>query len=184
MSVPGLRDRTQRSRRARGVLTGDQPDVGADAVLVEAGPVPDLDRQREPGQGRDPTQAPQAVHHRCPRRIGSQLRDPGIKAVPAGHHVQHLIHRFLQRPLAGRLLQPLPGQPRQVQVRPRLAVAVHDPVPQQQLRGPVPGPHQIGAAVLPGPDQVPGRPQQPTNGALARPRPATPDKPREPLHTV
>ena len=29
-------------------------------------------------------------------------------------------------------------------------------MPQQQLRQPVPGPHQIAAGVLPGPDQVPG----------------------------
>jgi hypothetical protein len=40
MFVAGLHDLIQRSRLARGVLAGDQPDVGADAVLVEAGPVP------------------------------------------------------------------------------------------------------------------------------------------------
>ena len=38
---------------------------------------------------------------------------------------------------------------------PRLPAGVEDPLPQQQLRQPVPGPHQIPANVLPGPHQVP-----------------------------
>ena len=38
-----------------------------------------------------------------------------------------------------------------------LPAVVDDPVAQQQLRQPVPRPHQITAAVLPGPHQIPGR---------------------------
>lgn len=49
------------------------------------------------------------------------------------------------------------GQGRQSQrERWRVAVVVDDPVAQQHLRQPVPGAHQVSAAVLPSPDQVAG----------------------------
>jgi len=43
-----------------------------------------------------------------------------------------------------------------VSAGPGVAVVVDDPLAQQQLGEPLPGPHQITTAVLPDPDQVPG----------------------------
>ena len=54
------------------------------------------------------------------------------------------------------LVEALLAQPRVVRAGPGLAAGVDDPVAQQQLGQPVPGPHQITAAVLPGPHQIPG----------------------------
>src|SRR5205085_98753 len=44
-------------------------------------------------------------------------------------------------------LEPLPAKPAIVRPRPRGRL-VHHPVPEQQLREPMPGPHQITASVL------------------------------------
>lgn len=122
-----------------------------------ASPVADLDREREPGQGGDPGQVPQLVHHQGPSRVGGQLFDPGVEPVPAGGGGQHLIQVLLDGEVQVCIVEPLPRQPRQVAAGPGVPVAVHGPMAQQQLRQPVPGPHQIGPAVLPAPDQVPGR---------------------------
>jgi hypothetical protein len=48
------------------------------------------------------------------------------------------------------------AQPHVVLAGPGTAAVVDDPVPQQQFRQPMPGSHQIAAAVLAGADQVAG----------------------------
>jgi hypothetical protein len=48
------------------------------------------------------------------------------------------------------------SQPGVVSAGPGVAAGVDDPVSQQQLGKSVPGTHQVTAAVLPGPDQIPG----------------------------
>jgi hypothetical protein len=50
--------------------------------------------------------------------------------------------------------EPLLPQPPVVQLRPRLTAGIDDPVPQQQLRHPMPRPHQILPRGLTGPDQI------------------------------
>ena len=74
---------------SRGVLGGDQADEGADGVAGEPVPVADLDREREPGQGADPAQAPQPAHQRGELAVGGHLLDRGVEPVPAGLDRQH-----------------------------------------------------------------------------------------------
>ena len=63
---------------------GHQPDEGADGGAGEPVPVADLDRQREPGQRRDPAQAAQPAHDRGELAVGGHRRDRGVEPVPAG----------------------------------------------------------------------------------------------------
>jgi hypothetical protein len=60
------------------------------------------------------------------------------------------------RLLTPRRVEPLPPQPGVVRVSPGLPAGVDKALTQQQLREPVPGPHQIPAAILPRTDQGPG----------------------------
>ncbi len=55
------------------------------------------------------------------------------------------------------LVEPLSPQPAVVDLGPGVAAGVDDALPQQHLRQPMPGPHQIAPDILPGPHQVPGR---------------------------
>ena len=75
MGVAGLGDRSLHPGLARGVLAGHQPDERADGVAGEPVPVADLDGQREPGQGADPTQASQPAHHRGELAVRGHLLD-------------------------------------------------------------------------------------------------------------
>jgi hypothetical protein len=50
----GLGDRSVGSGTTAGGFAGDQAQVGADRGAGEPVPVPDLDREPEPGQGGDP----------------------------------------------------------------------------------------------------------------------------------
>ena len=68
-----------------GVLGGHQPDERADGGAGEPGPVPDLDRQPEPGQGGDAAQATQPAHHRGVAGVGGHRLDRGVQPVPAVH---------------------------------------------------------------------------------------------------
>lgn len=77
MRVPRLGDRTQRAGTARGVLGRHQRQVSGDARPGEPMPVSDLDRESEPGQGRDPPRAPR------PGRDRGELRvDTAIAVIP------------------------------------------------------------------------------------------------------
>jgi hypothetical protein len=118
---------------------------------------PDLDRQPERGQRGDPAQAAQAVHDRGELGVGGHHRDRGVEPVPARGDGEHRVVVGLERQPRRGVLEALAAQPRVVPSRPRVAVVVvDDPVAQQQLGEPVPGPHQVTAGVLTGPDQVPG----------------------------
>src|SRR5207244_12579692 len=98
---------------------------------------------------------------------------------PPGFRVEHagvaLVEHDRERPA----LEPLLAKPRVVRPRPRGRV-VHRPMTKQQLREPVPGPHQITASVLAGPDQDTRRlllqPGPPYRSDLTQPQ-----QPRQPL---
>lgn len=73
--------------------------------------------------------------------------------------VQRQFRRFqagLAGGLQGRAVKVLPMQPRVVGVGPCLPAGVDQAVAQQELRDPVPDPHEIRADVLAGAHQIPG----------------------------
>ena len=91
VAVAGLGDRPLRPRPAGGGLGGHQPEVGADRPPGQPVPVPDLDREPERGQRRDPTQAAQPDHHGGELAGRGHLGDRGIEPVPARHRGQQRV---------------------------------------------------------------------------------------------
>ncbi len=159
MGVAGLGDRPLNARRPRGMLAGHQTDEGTDGAAGEPVPVADLDRECEPGQGADPTQTSESVHHVGELRVARHLADRGVEPIPTSFDRQDVLVVGVEgQPgrTAVQLRERLVSQPGVVLPGPRLAAVVDDPVTQQQLRHPVPGPHQVAAAVLTGTDQVAG----------------------------
>ena len=138
------------------MLGRDQSEEGADGVAREPVPVTDLDRQPKPGQRRYPTQAAQPVHHGSELGIGGHRCDRRIQTIPEGQGSQHGLVLSVESHPGRRVGKVLAGQPRVVSTRPGRPAGVDDAVAQQQLRDPVPGAHQVPAAVLPRPHQVPG----------------------------
>ena len=141
---------------ARGVLARHQPEVGADRAPGQPVPVADLDGQPERGQRRDPAQAAQPV------TTGVNSLSAAIAVIASSSRSRRstaasMVRRPSRTPAAA------PGRRtagRAARVRdpgPGLPAVVDDPLPQQQFRHPVPGRHQIPAAVFAGPDQIPGR---------------------------
>ena len=139
------------------MLGRHQPEVGADRGAGEPVPVADLHRQPEPGQGGDPTQAAQPAHDRVNSlsaaisaiALSSRSRRPRSAAPPRSRPRTPAARPGAVERAARAARRRGPG--------PGLPAGVDDAVAQQQLGQPVPGPHQIAAGVLPGPDQVPGR---------------------------
>ena len=118
-------------------------------------PVTDLHRQAEPGQRADAAQAAQPGHHRRPGRFRGHGQDRLVQPVPPGQRRQHGVVGLVERELHARLVEGLRPQPLSVRRGPG-GVLVHNPLPQQQFRKPVPGTHQIAADVFPGPHQITG----------------------------
>jgi hypothetical protein len=70
----GLGDRSLAAALAAGVLGGDDPEVGGQAVgVLEAIERADLGAQPERGERVDPAQAPQPRDRLGPRRCGGEL---------------------------------------------------------------------------------------------------------------
>ena len=143
-----------------GVLAGDEADERADGVAGEPVPVADLDRKGEPGQGAHSAQASQSSHQWGELGVGGHLADRVVEPVPASLDRQDVVVVGVERQTgrtALELRQRFVAQPDVVLPGPRITVVVDDPVTQQQLRQPVPGPHQITTAVLASTDQVASR---------------------------
>jgi hypothetical protein len=96
------------------------------------------------------------VDHRGVLAVGGHRLDRLVEAVPAGFSLQHGFVFGVKGQLQFRGVEVLLAQPHQVGASPRMAAVVHDSLTQQQLRDPMPGPHQITTDILPRPDQVTG----------------------------
>lgn len=138
------------------MLGGDQTQIGADSAAGEAGPVTDLHRQAEGGEHRDSAQAHQRTHDRGVAFGRSEGRDLRIQPVPAVQRQFRGLQTGLVGGLQGRIIKVLPVQPGVVGIPPGLSAGVDQAVAQQELRDPVPGPHQVRPDVLAGTDQIPG----------------------------
>jgi hypothetical protein len=140
------------------VLAGHQADVARH--LLGAGEpleVADLRAQADGGERVDTAQAPQPADLQHPRRGGQQRCDLALEAVAT---VRERVDRSLgveQRRLRRRPLQRDRRQPLPVAGRPRVPVIEPDPVPEQQLREPVPAAHQIHPHRITRANQVPQR---------------------------
>jgi hypothetical protein len=87
-------------------------------------------------------QARQASRQRSELAVAGQCGDLLIQPGPPGRG-QHKRPYASSNAAASHRVETLPVQPPIVQIGPRLATAVDDPVPQQQFRQPMPGSHQI-----------------------------------------
>ncbi|MDD7942030.1 NADP-dependent oxidoreductase [Actinomycetospora lutea] len=135
-------------------LRGHQPEIGPDRGAGEAVPVGDLDAQPGRGQRRDPPQAAQPPDRPGQRRLNrGHLFDRGVEAVAARVHREHGVEGFVESELHPAALEAVTAQPRLVRPGPG-ALVPDQALAQQQLGQPVPGTHQIPAAVLPGPHQI------------------------------
>jgi hypothetical protein len=94
------------------------------------------------------------VHHRGKRRIGGHRTNGGIEVLAARAGGQHRIKGRLIGQLQPRGLETLGAQPPFMGARPCLAAVIDDALAQQQLGQPMPRPHQVFPAVLPGPHQI------------------------------
>jgi hypothetical protein len=83
------------------------------------------------------------------------LEDRRIQAGPAIQGGQHGVEGGVIGQLQPAGVEAVRAQPPLVPRPPRLSAVVDDPLPQKQLRQSVPGRHQIPAAILTGPDQIP-----------------------------
>ena len=96
------------------------------------------------------------MHHRGVLAVGGHRLDRRIEAIPAGLGRQHSLVVGVEGQLQAWGVEVLLAKPSQMGTGPRLAAVVHDALSQQQLRDPVPGPHQITTDVLACTDQVTG----------------------------
>ena len=144
---------------------GHEADERADGVAGEPVPVADLDRQREPGQGADPAQAAQSSHHRGELAVRGHGRDRRVEPVAACLDASARRRSRTRRSsaVAGRI-EPLTAQPDVVGAGPGLTAGVDDALAQQELRQPMPGPHQVTAGSPHGPGPGPGRSPGPRSG--------------------
>ena len=81
-------------------------------------------------------------------------RDPEFKGLVRDR--DHTVVGFVERGLNQGRVEALPLEPGVVGADPGLPARVDDPVAQQELRQPMSGSHQVGAAVLAGADHVAG----------------------------
>ena len=104
----------------------------------------------------DAAQTCQPPRQRGELAVVRQRDDLLVQAGAATGGQHHRLIRVLESRLRRRGAEALLTQPAVVRLGPRLAAAVDDPVPQQQFRHPMPGPHQILPRRLPSPDQITG----------------------------
>ena len=139
----------------------------------------ELDRQRERRQRRDAAQTDEPLDDVDVRRPTGKLADRLVERVPPLLRVQHPPVTLIEHDRERTVLEPLPTKPAIVRARPRSPV-IHQPVPKQQLREPVPDKHQITAGVLACAHEI-------TRALLLRRRHtyqgdlAEPQQPRQPL---
>jgi hypothetical protein len=81
--VAGLGDRAQAPPLAGRVLARGQAEEGAQRLRLEAGPVAELDREREGGQRRDAPQAGEPADDLGERRLGGELGDRLVEGIAA-----------------------------------------------------------------------------------------------------
>lgn len=124
------------------------------AVASEAVPVAELDRERERRQGRDTTQATETGDDRGEALLRSRLRDRPVERIPARLCLRDRTVALLEGEQERPRRQTQATQPALVRERPGRS-RPDEPVPQEQLREPVAGTHQIRARVLARPDRVP-----------------------------
>jgi hypothetical protein len=79
--VARLRDPALAAALPGGVLAGDEPEEGGEARRAEAGPVAQLDREREGGQRGDAAQT--ALFTRSPEARGILEGAATVQAIPA-----------------------------------------------------------------------------------------------------
>jgi hypothetical protein len=153
--LPVFRDRALAAAFARGVLAGDKAEEGTQALRPEALPVAELDRECECGQRRDAPQADKTGDDVAEGRLGRELGDRAVEGVAPTLRLRDgaiaLVEGERERPVC----EALPAKPSVVGERPGGALE-DEPVPQEQLREPLAGTHQIAACVLAGTHEITG----------------------------
>jgi hypothetical protein len=132
--VAGLGQGTPTLALARGVLAGDQPQVGHERSRpLEAAEVPDLREQNHRGQRVDAAKAAQPPHRLSSGRGLGQGLDLAIQLDQADERLLEGEERDLERALEGGDFEALAAEPRPVALRPVPTREVPPPVPIEEF---------------------------------------------------
>ena len=156
VGVAGLGQRAAALAVARGILAGDQAQVGHESPRsLEASEVADLGQQDHGRKGVDPAEASQPAD-RFPIRLGlSEGVDLAIQFREAGQGLLEGEERDVQRPLQGGLIEPLTAEPGPVPLRPVAPRKVAPAMAIEELHDPMPPAEDVPAHILAAAQEVP-----------------------------